>query len=82
MGRRHKSRSGIAARHVDRSAPIPARSEEDLYTIVEKEKNTLLLYTELMQFVPEGDRDGLHYIMDEERMHLTQLTRFKEQYPG
>jgi hypothetical protein len=44
------------------------------------EKNTLLLYGELMQFVPEAERFALRAIMGEERQHLLQLTRFKEQF--
>jgi len=43
----------------------------------EMEKNTLLLYQELLNFVPERDRALLKGIMDEERMHLLQFTRFK-----
>ena len=45
----------------------------------EMEKNTLLLYEELAQFVPEKQRSLLKGIMDEERMHLVQFTKFKAQ---
>ncbi len=46
----------------------------------EMEKNTLLLYQELMQFVPDSQHSILETIMDEERMHLTQFTKFKEEH--
>jgi len=45
----------------------------------EMEKNTLLLYQELLAFVPEKNHDVLRQIMDEERLHLLQFTRFKEE---
>ncbi len=47
-------------------------------TAAEMEKNTLLLYQELLRFVPESQHHILDAIMDEERLHLTQFTKFKE----
>jgi len=61
---------------------LAARQESDLQaveTAAEMEKNTLLLYQELLRFVPERDHALLQGIMDEERMHLMQFTKFKEE---
>ncbi len=52
---------------------------EAVETAAEMEKNTLLLYQELLRFVPENQRYILDSIMDEERMHLTQFTKFKKE---
>ena len=63
-------------------AELARRQESDLQaveTAAGMEKNTLLLYGELMQFVPEAERFALRAIMDEERQHLLQLARFREQ---
>jgi len=60
---------------------LARRQETDLQaveTAAALEKNTLLLYGELMQFVPEKDRPTLKAIMDEERLHLLQFTKFKQ----
>ena len=59
---------------------MAAAQESDcqaLETAVQMEKNTLLLYQELIQFVPEGERAVLKDVMDEERMHLVQFTKLK-----
>ena len=59
---------------------LAARQESDkqaVETAVEIEKNTLLLYQELVRFVPEKDRTVLQGIMDEERLHLLQFAMFK-----
>jgi rubrerythrin len=53
--------------------------KEAIETAQDLEKNTLLLYQELLQFVPESQRHVLEGIMDEERLHLTQFTKFKEE---
>ena len=61
---------------------MAARQESDkdaVETAAEMEKNTLLLYQELMQFVPEKDHSVLKQIMDEERMHLMQFTKYREE---
>ena len=51
--------------------------QEAVETAAEMEKNTLLLYQELLQFVPETQRSVLHEIMQEERVHLMQFSKFK-----
>ena len=59
---------------------LAARQESDrqaVETAAEMEKNTLLLYQELIRFVREKDRSILQGIMDEERTHLLQFTKFK-----
>lgn len=65
-----------------RDAEELARSQPSdfaaVQTAAEMEKNTLLLYQELMQFVPERDRSMLKAIVDEEREHLVMFTKFKE----
>ena len=53
--------------------------EEAIETARDLEKNTLLLYQEMVQFVPESQRPVLQGIMDEERLHLTKFTKFKEE---
>ena len=61
---------------------LAARQESDkqaVETAAEMEKNTLLLYQELVRFVPEKQRPILQEIMDEERLHLLQFTKFKVQ---
>lgn len=52
---------------------------EAIETAKDMEKNTLLLYQEMLQFVPESQRDVLEEIIDEERLHLTQFTKFAEE---
>ncbi len=52
---------------------------EAIETAKEMEKNTLLLYQEMLQFVPESQRDVLESIMDEERLHLTQFTKYADE---
>jgi len=67
----------------DESRQMAARQRSDreaVETAREMEKNTLLLYQELSRFVPEGQRGVLEGIMDEERLHLLQFTRFKEEH--
>ncbi len=59
---------------------LAARQDSDqeaVETAAEMEKNTLLLYQELLQFVPEKERSVLHEIMQEERAHLLQFSKFK-----
>ncbi len=53
---------------------------EAVETAARMEQNTLLLYQELKRFVPASQHDLLDVIMDEERMHLTQFTKFKEKF--
>ncbi len=63
---------------------LAERQENDLAaveTAAEMEKNTLLLYQELLRFVPQRQQDVLEAIMDEERQHLMMFTRFKEGRP-
>ena len=56
-----------------------ASDEEAVRTAMEMERNTLLLYMELIRFVPESQRDVLEAIMDEERQHLTDFAKYKEE---
>lgn len=61
---------------------LAAQQESDaaaVETAAEMEKNTLLLYQELVRFIPEGERGVLDEIMDEERLHLTQFTKFRQE---
>jgi rubrerythrin len=51
-------------------------------TSAEMERNTLLLYMELMRFVPESQQDILEDIVAEERQHLMDFTRYKEKHFG
>ena len=63
---------------------LAERQESDLAaveTAAEMEKNTLLLYQELLRFVPERQHDVLEAIMDEERRHLMMFTKFKQGRP-
>ena len=53
---------------------------EAVETAAEMEKNTLLLYQELLGFVPESQHEIVEKIMDEERLHLTKSTKFKEDF--
>ena len=53
---------------------------EAVETAAQMEKNTLLLYQELLRFVPEKDHAVLEDIMDEERLHLLQFTKFKQEH--
>lgn len=63
---------------------LAARQESDaqaVATAADMEKNTLLLYEELARFVPEKDRGLVEQIMDEERLHLLQFTKFRAASP-
>jgi len=54
----------------EEGAALAAEQESDfeaVETAAEMEKNTLLLYQELIQFVPDSQQDILQSIMDEER---------------
>lgn len=55
-------------------------SESDaIETAKEMEKNTLLLYQEMLQFVPEKEQDVLEGIMEEERLHLMQFSKYADE---
>jgi len=49
VGRRHKSRTPMAAKHVDHSVLVAARSEDDLVALLEKVKTPLLLVLDQVQ---------------------------------
>ena len=49
MGRRNKSRSPIASKHIDYSAAAVAQSEDDLYALLEKVSTPLLLVLDRVQ---------------------------------
>jgi rubrerythrin len=62
----------------EKMAAAQESDRQAVETAAQMEKNTLLLYQELLQFVPENERPVLKDIMDEERMHLVQFTKFKQ----
>lgn len=64
----------------EKLAEQQASDAEAVRTAAEMEKNTLLLYQELMAFVPESQRHILNAIMDEERLHLVQFTKFAQEH--
>ncbi len=49
-------------------------------TAMEMERNTLLFYHELLQFVPEKQRPLLDGIIAEERQHVTDFAKYKAQH--
>jgi len=55
-----------------------ASDRDAVETAMELERNSLLFYHELAQFVPEADRPLLEGIITEERQHVTDLARYKE----
>ena len=67
------------------AAEMAARQGSDLEAVeaaAEMEKNTLVLYQELRNFVPEAQRPLLEAIINEEQQHLLMFTRFKEGEPS
>ncbi len=62
-------------------AELARRQASDLdavQTAMEMERNTLLFYHELTQFVPDRERALLAGIIAEERQHLTDLARYRD----
>jgi len=53
---------------------------EAVETALALEKETLLLYHELMEFVPARYHKTLDAIVDEEREHLVDLTTYRKQH--
>jgi rubrerythrin len=53
---------------------------EAIGTAMELERNTLLFYQEMLQFIPEADRALLDNIIAEERQHLIGFARFRQQH--
>jgi len=49
-------------------------------TAMEMERNTLLFYHEMIRFVPVNDRPLLEDIISEERQHVTDFAKFKEEH--
>jgi len=56
-----------------------ASDAEAVQRAADMEKSTLLLYQELLKFVPEKQHAVLESIMDEERQHLLRFTKFMEE---
>ena len=48
-------------------------------TAMELERNTLLFYHEMIQFVPEQHRAMLDGIIAEERQHVTDLAKYRDE---
>ncbi|MGD2173778.1 MAG: ferritin family protein [Candidatus Brocadiaceae bacterium] len=53
---------------------------EAVDTAMSMERNTLLFYHEMLQFVPEQDRPLLEEIIAEERQHVTDFARYKAEH--
>ncbi len=45
---------------------------------IRAEKDSILFYTELQDFVGQSDRNVVHNIIDEEKLHLRQLSELKK----
>jgi rubrerythrin len=60
-----------------------ARKQEDdaqaVSTAMELERNALLFYQEMLQFIPEVDRPLLDDIIAEERQHLIGFARYRQE---
>jgi len=54
-----------------------ASDREAADAAMELERNTLLFYLEMRQFVPEGHRAALTEVIEEERQHLADWAGFK-----
>lgn len=54
--------------------------EEAVKTSMEMEKNTLLFYHEMTRFVRVNDRPLLEEIINEERQHVTDLARYRDEH--
>jgi rubrerythrin len=52
---------------------------EAIETAMELERNTLLFYQEMLQFLPEVDRPLLDEIIAEERQHLIGFARYRQE---
>lgn len=46
------------------------------------EKDTLLLYHEVREFIPESHKQYVNKIIEEERMHISTLANLKERFGG
>ncbi len=57
-----------------------ASDKEAVETAVELERNTLLFYHELLRFVPEHEARLLDEIIAEERQHLADFARYREEH--
>jgi len=57
-----------------------ASEKEAVETAMGMERNTLLFYHEMLRFVPEGDRALLETIIAEERQHVTDWARYREEH--
>jgi rubrerythrin len=57
-----------------------ANDKEAVETAMELERNTLLFYHEMTQFVPEQHRALLDGIIAEERQHVTDLARYRDRH--
>jgi rubrerythrin len=51
---------------------------ETIDTAIQAEKNSILFYTEMQNFVKQPDQQIVLNIIDEEKAHLVQLSQFKE----
>ncbi|MCK4283828.1 MAG: ferritin family protein [Candidatus Brocadiae bacterium] len=57
-----------------------ASDREAVETAMEMERSTLLFYHEMIRFVPEKDRPLLEEVIAEERQHVTDFARYKEEH--
>lgn len=54
--------------------------EEAVETAMGMERNTLLFYHEMLRFVPEEHHALLEDIIDEERQHVSDFAKYKEEH--
>jgi rubrerythrin len=57
-----------------------ADDREAVETAMELERNTLLFYHEMLQFIPENEQPLLDDIIAEERQHVTDFAEYKEEH--
>ena len=57
-----------------------ASDREAADAAMELERNTLLFFLEMREFVPEGHRAPLTEVIDEERHHLVEWAGFKSSH--
>jgi rubrerythrin len=63
---------------VQRKAEKMSSEIETIDTAIQAEKNSILFYTEMQNFVKQPDQQIVLNIIDEEKAHLVQLSQFKE----
>lgn len=60
---------------VDKISALACTREEAIQTAMGFEKDTILFFTEMREFVPEGEKKHIQDCIEEERAHLRLLAR-------